>query len=65
MTYKNEVIDSVIKDLYKAAKILGDIDHNLGYIDAGNAAGVIRSLEQLVMYTATDLYLLKDKEPEE
>ena len=61
MSYENEIIDSVIKDLYKAAKLLGDIDHNLAYTTTGNATNIIRSCEQILLYVAEDLYERKDK----
>jgi hypothetical protein len=61
MNYKNEVIDSVIKDIGKATKILNDIDHNLSFVDSGNFVNIIRSCEQILLYVAEDLYERKDK----
>ena len=61
MSYKNEVIDSVIKDLYKATKVLNDIDHNLPFVDSGSCVNIIRSCEQILLYVIEDLYERKDK----
>jgi hypothetical protein len=61
MSYKNEVIDSVIKDLYKATKVLNDIDHDLAFVDSGNCVNIIRSCEQILLCVAEDLYERKDK----
>lgn len=64
MTYKNDIIDDVVKDMLKAAKILGNIDHNLSFVDVGNSVGIIRNLEQLILYLAEDLRELRDKDEE-
>ena len=61
MSYENEVIDSVIKDLYKATKLLNAIDHNLAYTTTGNATNIIRSCEQILLYVAEDLHQFKAK----
>jgi hypothetical protein len=62
MTYKNDVIDSVITDMDKAAKILSGIDHNLAFVDCGNAMEIIRSINNLISYIAEDLNNLRDPE---
>ena len=65
MTYKNDVINDVVKDMFKAAKILASINHNLAFVDVGNNMGIIRNLEELILYIAEDLRELRDKDEEE
>ena len=65
MTYKNDVIEDVVKDMFRAAKILENINHNLAFVDVGNSTGIIRNLEQLILYLAEDLRELRDKDEEE
>ena len=64
LTYKNDIIDDVVNDMFKAAKILGNIDHNLAFVDVGNSTGIIRNIEQLILYLAEDLRELRDKDEE-
>jgi hypothetical protein len=65
MSYQNEIITDVIKDIYKATKLLSDIDHNLAFTTTGNATNIIRSCEQILLCVAEDLYEKKTKEEQD
>ena len=57
MSYKQEVLTSVYKDIYKATKILGDLDHNLAYVEGVSSyTTILRSCEQILLAVAEELY---------
>lgn len=57
MSYKKEVLTSVYKDIYKATKILGDLDHNLAYVEGiSSYTTILRSCEQILLAVAEELY---------
>lgn len=66
MSYKQEVLMRVYHDIFKATKIIGDIDHNFGYIDQGGSyATIIRSCEQILLSVAEELYQIAVEEDKE
>jgi hypothetical protein len=68
MSYKQEVLTSAYKDIYKATKILGDLgdlDHNLAYVEGVSSyTTIIRSCEQILLAVAEELYQVVAKEDE-
>ena len=62
MSYKNEILDDVGKDLYRATKILSDINHNFASVEVGNYCNIIRACNDILCNVAEDLYQLRDKE---
>ena len=64
MSYKQEVLVSVYENIYKATEILGDLDHNLAYVES--ASRILRSCEQILLAVAEELYqAYVEKEDEE
>ena len=57
MSYKQEVLMEVYHDIFKATKIIGNIDHNFAYINqASSYVTIIRSCEQILLSVAEELY---------
>ncbi len=66
MSYKQEVLTSVCKDIYKATRILGDLDHNLAYVESTSSyTTILRSCEQILLAVAEELYQIVAKEGED
>ena len=64
MSYKKEVLMDVYHDIFKAAKIIGDIDHNFGYIDGevSSYASIIRSCNQILLNVAEELFQIAEED---
>lgn len=54
------------KDIYKATRIIGNIDNDLAYVDrASNYVKIIQSCEQILLTVAEELYQIAAAEAEE
>ena len=66
MSYKQEVLTSVCKDIYKATKILGDLDHDLAYVESTSSyTTILRSCEQILLAVAEEMWREGKREDED